>query len=40
MHLYTETEADVRLKDERLLVSKKTKEVSDLREKLNSESYY
>ena len=43
INFYTETETDVKLKDERLFVSKKIKEISDLKEKLkllNSESYY
>ena len=39
MNSHSETEADVRLKEERLLVSKKTKEIRDLKEKLNSKSY-
>ena len=40
VHLYTETEADVRLKEEERFASKMMKEVSNLKEKLNSESYY
>ena len=40
VHLYTETEADVRLKEEERLASEMMKKVSNLIEKLNSESYY
>ena len=38
INLYTETEADLKFKEEMFLSSKRTKEIFDLKEKLKSES--